>query len=104
MERHPASERAAVHRGNHRRESILHGDRVDDEREHQPICTGTSGCKSARTRKCSPKPPISSIDHRRGSIATRGFGGFELFAQSWIGPREPQRSMLSSASIGPFSD
>ena len=50
VESSSSSERAAAAGSDNDRESVRHGVRVDDKREHQPVCYGPSGCESVRAR------------------------------------------------------
>ena len=47
----------ATPRSDDYRGSVFHGVGVDDEREHYPICEGTSGCEPIPTRELSIQAP-----------------------------------------------
>ena len=46
MESSSPPKRVAADRSDDDRKSVCYGVRVDDQREHQRVCDGTSGCES----------------------------------------------------------
>ena len=82
-----ASQRVAATRGHNVRNPIRDGIGVDDERKHQPICSGTPGCESVRT--CTFPfgilPSSLSVDGYVTSAAGRRRERFGLHARSGNG-------------------
>ena len=60
MESSSTSKRVAFDRSYDDRGSVCYGVGVDDKRERQPVCDGTSGCQSFRTRKPSIQVPVTT--------------------------------------------